>query len=209
MNHIYYVIFLVLIFMGCDVLNSGKDNDDQNLSEKNINSESEIIFGKGVHDVQLGDSVSSVENFYGKPWRIGKGHGLRGWSIWSYRSGELAGVTLRIHQEMKVVDYIFINRYYSTEKDTMKKFSGSNNDNIGIGTSVNTLLTKMGPPDYSPYDEGPHYKWYYCVEGVESKNELYFSISQDSIRAIGMGYHIPFENKEDKDCNFGTGGVRR
>ncbi len=210
---IIYLVFFCFVMAGCDILGIHDD-------KKETVNNADIVLGKRVLDVKLGDSVKTVINQYGVPDSLARGtiSGVyREWWALPYYFGPLAGIEFQIWADMTegglryalgngIIDRISINNVVfwkgSAYPDIPKQptFYGKTKDGIQIGSSKEKIKKELGDPDYRFPDISGDV-WGYCKEGYDGKNEVVFTFYADTARRITIKHGKKLWGKF-KDCNW-------
>ncbi len=201
-------LLCVVTITSCDIFG---------VHQQKVVDNSDIVLGKRVKQIQLGDSIQQVERIYGQPEHIYRtiSHGLwRAWFGYQYYRGEMAGVKLSLYSEENrfrdalsnsVVDWISIVAKSPIYYDTLfTPFKGTTKHGIGIGVNKKKVREGLGPPDsistVTNRNRGPDQRYFYCVRVDGEQKEVEINFVKDSVNFIGFGHHVPFEEPEAKDC---------
>lgn len=126
-----FAIAGLLLLVGCDSL---FDSDEDTLVE-----DARIVFGENIEGVQIGDDSLAVVQKLGTPSGIGIGD-FEGW-IFFYEEGDLNQTEITIFRENRLASGVINMCVYSP-------YPGETKDGVGIGTSRNLALQKLGQPDF-------------------------------------------------------------
>ncbi|GEM_PF-5514997 len=215
-SHVILLLLLVAL-VSCDIFGVYQGSRQ---GEEVLYPDADIVLGKRVKQVHLGDSIQTVRRLYGRPKYPSKifiSGVRRSWYGYRYFEGELGGVKFYLNSYVKdgdsywervdssIVDYIAIrSKPLSIDPDiSYEIFKGTTHHGIGLGSSRSELIKGLGNPDsiskFENKNRPPVYAWFYCIERNGERNEVQFGIEQDSVFTIGFGFY-----KEDKvkDCEW-------